>query len=371
MSSPLQVRFAGPADDAALCSLIQTITMPGDMVLSASYSPRFFEAIEVEGERPRVIVGEQDGRLAGCGLSAERTVYLNGKPVRLGYLSSLRLDPAIRSTTALARGYRFLRASEDGQGRVPFYLSTIMADNVRAVSALCSGRGDLPRYIECGRYVTHVITVNRRRAYRNRDGIRIRNGAELGPDILVKCLNEWGSKRQFYPVYTVADLAAPGGLLRGLRADDFLAACDEHGRPIGVLACWDQMPFRRYTVKRYQGSLRFLSPLLGAAGRLLGRALLPEAGTTVSCLHVACIAILNDDPRSFDCLFRHALAKAREQGRDYLLVGLSEGDPFAARAARLAHLRLHSGIYMVGWNLAQEATKQLDGRPLYLELGSL
>lgn len=371
MNGPMQVRLAGRKDDAALCGLMQRVGMPGNMELSVSYAPSFFEAIEVEGDRPRVIVGERDGSLVGCGLVVERNVYLNGKPVRVGYLSSLRLEPGIRSTTALARGYRLLRTLRDPRSPLPFYLSTIMSDNGPAADLLCSGRAGLPRYVRCGRYATHVMAVSRRKRPGGRELMPIRSGSDLGPDTLSRLLNDWGARRQFFPVYTEADLTAEGGLLRGLRPEHFLVACDRHDRPVGVLACWDQFPFRRYVVNRYRGLLRAFYPLMGAAGRVLGRTLLPAAGGPVSGLHLACLATLNDDPRVFDCLLDRALGVAHDLGRDYLFVGLAEGDPLADRARRRAHLCMHSGIYRVDWNLGLEAPEPLDGRPLYLELGSL
>lgn len=371
MSGPLQVRLARPADDAALCALMQGITMPGRMELAVSYDPSFFGAVAVEGDQPDVIVGEQDGRLVGCGLVAGRRVYLNGVPARVGYLSSLRLDPDIRGTTALARGYRFLRILQKQHAPLPFSLSTIMNDNGEAAGLLGSGRAGLPRYVRCGRYITHVLAVGRLRGNHGSAPLRIRKGSEFGPDALCRLLNDWGSRRQFYPVYTAADLTTPGGLLRGLRPEHFLVACDERDQPVGMLACWDLMPFRRYIVTRYHGLLRLLSPLVGLAGRCLGRALLPPAGKAVSCLHVACIATRNDDPAVFEGLLQAALSIARDLHRDYLFVGLAEGDPLADRAHRLAHLRLYSGIYLVGWDLPPDAAATLDGRPLYLELGSL
>lgn len=360
--SGLMLRLATRADDALIRAVLRRNSMPGAMALAFAHEPSFFDAIEVEGYDPQVVVGEQDGQLVGAGLVAMRRVYLNGETAEVGYLSSLRTDPAIRGTTALARGYRFYRQVHEVQQRVPFYLSTIMEDNNTARELLTSGRAGLPSYHEIGRYHTTAIPLLSQGKLRLPAGIRIVAGSAVGAEEIAAFLCETGRTRQFYPAYTAEELQAPTGLLRGLVLDDFAVAL-AGDRILGVMAAWNQLPFRQHVVTGYQGWLRWARPLLGS--------LLPPPGEPVRSLLAACVAIRNDDPAVFRALLRHLLRVHAGGAHCFLFVGLAGNDPLLPVACEPWHLTLHSRIYVVEWGDGRAAVRTLDDRVPYLELGSL
>lgn len=358
----LTLRLATRDDDAQIRAVLRRNTMPGAIALAFAHEPSFFEAIEVEGRDPQVVVGEQDGRLVGAGLVTIRQVYLNGEPSDVGYLSSLRADPAIRGTTALARGYRAFRQVHEAQRRVPFYLSTIMEDNRQARELLTSGRAGLPAYREIGRYHTQVIPLLRRRQPRLPAGLRMVTGSAVGAAELAEFLRETGKSRQFYPVYTADDLQAPTGLLRGLALDDVAVAL-AGDRILGVMAAWNQLPFRQHVVTGYQGWLRWARPLFGR--------LLPAPGEPVQSLLAACLAIRDDDPAVFRALVRHLLHQHAGGAHRLLFIGLAGDDPLLPVAQEPWHFTVHSRMYAVDWVDGQAALQALDARAPYLELGSL
>lgn len=358
----LTLRLATRVDDAQIRAVLRRNTMPGAMELAFAHEPSFFDAIEVEGRDPQVVVGEQDGQLVGAGLVTVQRVYLNGEASEVGYLSSLRADSSIRGTTALARGYRFYRQVHEAQRRVPFYLSTIMEDNRTARELLTSGRAGLPSYHEIGRYHTITIPLLRQGKLRLPAGLRMVTGSAIGAREIAAFLQETGKSRQFYPVYTADDLQAPTGLLRGLALDDF-AVVLAGDRIQGVMAAWNQLPFRQHVVTGYQGWLRWAQPLLGR--------LLPPPGEPVRSLLAACLAIRDDDPAVFHVLLRHLLHVHAGRTHRWLFIGLAGDDPLQPVAAEPWHLTLHSRIYTVEWGDGRAALQALDDRVPYLELGSL
>ena len=358
----LTLRLATRADDAQIRAVLRRNVMPGAMELAFAHEPSFFDAIEVEGSDPQVVVGEQDGQLVGAGLVTLRRVYLNGEASDVGYLSSLRADPAIRGTIALARGYRFYRHLHEAQRRVQFYLSTIMEDNSTARELLTSGRAGLPSYHEIGRYHTMVIPLPRWGKLRLPAGLSIVAGSTVGAGEIAAFLQETGKSRQYYPLYTAEDIQSPTGLLRGLALDDFAIAL-AGDRILGVLAAWNQLPFRQHLVTGYQGWLRRTRPLLGG--------LLPPPGESVQSLLAACIAIHDDDPAVFRVLLRHLLHTHAGGAPRFLFIGLASDDPLLPVAKEPWHLTLHSRLYTVAWGDACTALQAIDGRTPYLELGSL
>jgi len=365
MSGGLTIRLATREDDAQVRAVLRRNVMPGAMELAFTHEPSFFDAIDVEGYDPRVIAGEEDGQVVGVGLLATRRVFLNGAPAEIGYLSSLRADPAIRGTTALARGYRFFRRLHN-ERPLPFYLSTIMEENAAAREILTSGRAGLPAYHEIGRYRTLAIPLFRRKRKMLPAWLRLTRGSEVGAEAIAAFLQHAGRARQCFPVYTAEELSAPAGLLRGLSLDDFTVALS--GDEIaGTLACWNQLPFRQHLVAGYNGLIRWGRPALNLLAAPAGCQLLPPPGTPVRCMLAACLAIRHDNPGVFRALLQHALSTRAGAGHDYLFVGLAEGDPLLPVAAEPLHIALRSRIYAVTW----DAAPALDGRAPYMELGSL
>ncbi len=341
--------------------------MPGGISFAFTHEPSFFDAIEVEGHGARVIVGEVGGLVKGVGLMARRRVYLNGRPQEIGYLSSLRIDSDMRGSTGLARGYRFLRRLHEQERGVPCYLTTIMEDNVPARTLLTSGRAGLPRYHEIGTYLTMCIPLVPVRA--RRGGIQVVPAAGLGLEAaqIAGLLSSWGPARQLYPVYTQQDIESSSGILRGLSVGDFFVAVDS-GQPCGVAALWDQMSFRQNVVTGYSPALRLARPFANAVGGMFGLTLLPAPGTAVAGLMVACLATRDNDPDVTRALLIRLIEEGRGRRKSYMFVGFAEHDPRAPAAATFPQITLRSRAYLVTWDGPAPA---LDGRPFYLEAGSL
>ncbi len=362
----LKFRLADHDDDSGIRAVFRRNVMPGSMSLAFTHEPNFFAAIEVEGYSQQVMVVENDGELAGSGVIARRRVYLNGQPAEVGYLSSLRVDSAFRNTTVMGRGYRYLRQLHESQPGIPFYLSTIMEENVAARELLTSGRAGLPNYREIGKYVTTIIPLIRRP---NRDcPIAIINGTKVGSTAIADFLNKTGPSRQFFPVYTATDIDSPTGILRGLQPENFLAAISGD-EIVGVMACWNQLPFRQHVVAEYHGMLKFSRPVINFVSSAFGCRMLPDPGEPVNSLLAAGIAIKNDDPAIFRALLRHALAIHSNNGSDLFFIGMAANDPLLPIVTEPWHITLHSRIYTVDWNA--DAANRFDAKVPYLELGGL
>jgi hypothetical protein len=366
---PLTFRLANRKDDAQIRALLQRVDMPGAMSLAFTYEPDFFAAVEVEGAHTRVVVGERGGAIVGMGLSAQRRLYVDGQPENVGYLGSLRGDPAERNGFGLLRGYRYFRDLE-GTMPVRFYLSTIMEDNHAARRILTSRHAGLPQYHEVGLYRTLAFPLIRRRKPKADSRLQIVHGEQVGAAAIVAFLNTVGPEKQFFPVYDAEDIESSTGLLRGLRLSDFRVAL-AGDRIAGVMAGWDQCAFRQHRVTGYSGVLRKLRPVLNLASKCLGAALFPSPGRPVQSFYAACIAIAANDAAVFRALLRHMLYEMHGQGRDALMVGLAANDPLLEAAQAWWHVTLSSRIYAVTWEEGSGLLRALQGRVPYLELGSL
>jgi hypothetical protein len=367
--TPLTFRLANREDDAQIRALQQRIDMPGAMSLTFTYEPDFFAAVEVEGASPRVVVGERGGAIVGMGLSAQRRLYVNGQPESVGYLGSLRADPAERNGIGLLRGYRYLRQA-DATVPVRFYLSTIMEDSQVARRILTSRHAGLPQYHEVGLYRTLIFPLIERRKPKADRRFRVVRGEQVGAAAIAAFLNTVGPEKQFFPVYDAEDIESSTGLLRGLRLSDFRVAL-AGDRIAGAMAGWDQCAFRQHRVTGYSGVLRTLRPALNLAAKCLGITLLPSPGMPARSLCAAGIAIAENDAAVFQGLLRHMLHEMHGPGRDVLMVGLAANDPLLQAAQAWRHAALSSRIYAVTWKEDNGLLPALQRRVPYLELGSL
>jgi hypothetical protein len=350
----MTVECATANDDAALRHLLRETAMPGAISLAFAREPSYFAAATVEGHHVETHVARAHGRIVAAATRAEKAVYIDGQGGRIGYLCELRIHPDFRRGTLLARIYRQLRRLHE-TGQVPFYLSTIVADNDQARRTLTSGRAGLPTYRDIGAYHTLAFSP---RPFRTPQ-LPVRRAEEADRDALLAFLQRHGPKRQFFPRYRSADFAT--GLLRGLRMQDvFLVGTDEI---LGCVALWDQSGFRQSIVDRYSRAMALARPVWNLYARVRGAPMLPRPGGEIPCLYLALPCVEDDDPAIFSALLDSALAAADRP----VLAGLHERDPLLPVAARRPHRLYLSRVYQVYW----EPPELLEDRVPYLELGGL
>ncbi|RPH86269.1 MAG: hypothetical protein EHM66_04530 [Deltaproteobacteria bacterium] len=356
-------------DDEQICVLMRSISMPGIISLTVDCEPSFFKAIEVEGYVRRVIVGESNQQIVGACLMAKRRMFLNGIPADVGYMSSLRIDPLIRSKTHITQGVQIFRQWHKESFGVPFYLFAVLKDNLVARNVLTSGLFGLPASKDVGTLYAAAIPLLIRRLPRLPDGLRVVRGSVVGAVKIAKFLNRTGSEKQFFPVYTADDILADDQILQGLHLDDFyIAVTGDH--IVGVIACWNQLPFRRTLVTGYSGYMRWLKQLIAPLVKALHIAPIPNPGEAFRNVFAACIAIAGNDQQIFKLLLDTILHDEYNTGKTFLMVGLMEGDPLLPALRKYLHIPIRTCIYAWAWD-GLDAVNQLDGRLPYLELGGL
>jgi hypothetical protein len=372
-----RLELATPADDVDLCQVLAATPTDGRIAVTFRRDPSWFAGAVVDG-RMRQVVACRDletGRVIGFGCRSVRDVYVNGRPAAVGYLSGLRLLPAHRHRGLLARGYAMVRDLH-GDGRVPYYLTTIAAGNGMALDLLTSGRAGLPAYHQAGIHRTlaislpHWVRNGRLRHGENNGALRIRTAKKEDLPSVLAFLREEGPRRQFFPRLGRDDFLTPTGAMRGLALDDLLLA-ERAGRLVGTAAAWDQRGDRRWVVDGYRGWLRWARPGYNAWAWPRGRPRLPPAGSILDCMMAALIVVADDDRDVFDALLKAVCDHAVEVPVSYLLLGMHGDDPLLPAARRFHAVTYETHVFIVCWPDGEAARAELDGRVPYLELGSL
>ena len=363
----IEFGLAQSADDAALRDLLRRTGMPGEIELAFLREPSFFVAGRVGNRETQTMVCRdvEADEIVGLGERSVRAAYVDGEPAALGYLSNLRGAVEWRKGLGLARGYGYLRTLH-ADGKVRFYVTTILEENADAIALLTSGRGRLPRYEQVGTLTTYLIPIHRRRRARSTGAEPVRAG---GVEDALGCLDAWNRRHQFAPVYTHEDLTGATGLLPDFTVDHLYVA--REGRRVqGTLGVWDQSGFKQTVVTSYSRRLARVRRLYNAYTAVRGVPGLPPAGSQLRLLHGAFLSANDDDAATALALVERVLVDWSDRGASYLVLALAEGHPLSETLSRHAARRLTSRVYAVYWPDEGEPTFD-RGRPIHLEVATL
>lgn len=370
----IDYRLAGPRDDDGVRRLLRENPFDGRIRLSFECEPDAFAAGRIYGPTQQTLIAcdTRSDRLVGMALRAERSVFVNGVPQRLGYLGQLRLDGSVRRRPRLlADGFDALR-SLHRRGDVPAYLVSIVDDN-RPARRLLTGRGfpGAPTFTPLEPLAACAIPVwqGAFARTRTREQNRVEEGrAELAAPI-AECLRRTGARHQFFPVWAAADLASAA--TPGLRITDFLVRRDGD-RVTACAALWDQRSFRQTIVRGYSPWLSRIRPLLNAAGLLTGLPSLPDPGTSLPFAYLSHFAVERDDERCAAELIEAALSSARGRGLHYIVIGLAARHPLVNMIGRrFRHRRYVSHLYLAHWPDGEDFVRAVDGRVPHPEIAVL
>lgn len=326
--------------------------MEGAIRLAFPREPDYFAAAPHLGCRSATfVIRDETGDIVATGSRTTQEVWLEGEPALLGYLSGLRVAPERRiGRRTLAEGYALARGTRT-EDELPFDLTAIVADNVRARRLLERGLPGLPVYTPVGELVTLTFPVGRRtrRGFppRGGSGLEVVDGVGGGPERIAarmadrlarEAASAWLAPR--WGVDGLARLAAGGsGSWSPLVAfrDGAVAGCG---------AVWDQRPFRQCVVAGYAPALARIRRALNLFLRLAGRPSLPPPGSRLRLGYLSHLAA--DDEEVLAAIVEAALGRAAAVGLDHLSLALAAGDPrLEGLKGRFRGRELRSVLYLV------------------------
>jgi hypothetical protein len=367
-------------DDWDLRQVLEATPMEGAISVTFHREPSWFAGAVVDGRFRQVLACRdlQTGRIIGFGCRSVRDVYVNGQPAAVGYLSSLRVLPEYRNLGLVARGYATFRKLH-GDGRVPFYLTTIANGNRTALKILTSRRAGLPTYHPAGTYQTIVIPIPRRKKRYTSLMFERGSKATIRPATiadLATLLDFWatvGPQRNYFPRLEQNDFLSPHGMMRGLSLDQILLA-EQDGRLVGTLAAWDQHDYRQSVVSAYHGGLYWLRWLYNIGACSMGRPALPRPGDSFHYVMGALPVVADDKESVFTALLEGLLDRLAGGAYTHILIGLHEADRLLLVLKRYQIACYMTHLFLVSWPIedpGEGSRTSLNGRVPYLEGGSL
>lgn len=361
-----RIRFdlAAVGDDADIRRLLRENPMPGRISLSFEREPNYFADAKLSGEIKQTIVARDGGRVICVGNCTIRQRFVNGHPVRVGYLGGLRLDASHSGRFDILRqGYEFFHQLQ-ADAPADFYFTSIAADNARARSILERDLPGMPSYEFIGEFVTVMLPAQFGQSVQDVSENRNRTAEQI-----VTFLNNFNRERQFAPCWAEEEVTALRSL--GLSINDFTFVAHP-GRIEAVAALWDQRVFKQTVVREYAPSLMRVRPVLNIAARFSGGTRLPAIGEVLRNVYVSHLAIDLNKPDLLLQLIAELRRGAAQRKIELLTLGFAANDPKLAVMRRNFRGReYHSRLYVVRWPDCGGAAQELDGRVIAPEVALL
>lgn len=371
-NNDLHFQLATADHDAGLRRLLRENPLPGSISISLEREPEFFAAANIEGSEHQTIVATENGRVVATGSISARQRFINGEPMRVGYLSGLRLDRSCKGRPEIIRrGYDLFRNIHERGGPL-IYLSSIIAGNRAALRFLERGLTGMPTYRFLGELVTLIIRRSHlwrfnhpasraRRVLQNGDLRALHVSHCSGADIL-EILNRNNREYQFAPVWSAKDIGA----------EDFWTLHANFDTPVACAGVWDQRAMKQSVVRGYSGALKWARPFFNVAATFLGTPRLPEIGSALSHVYVSHLAARSDQPELTECLVNLVRASNSARSADYVVIGFDSRDPRLAHLRRVFRVREYvSRIYAVYWEDGAAFARNLDERLFAPEVATL
>jgi hypothetical protein len=373
---PSTLRLAAVADEPALRRLLCENPMPGSISLTYEREPDYFIAARMEGTLSQTIVNVDNatGALLGMGTRIIRPMYINGGIQNIGYMSHLRADLSHPWGLSLARqlSRAFGKFHElHADGRVPFYLMSVIADNAPARRLLTAGFSGMPQAREYARMFTYAISPRRaKRELPLPHHLVLQRGApEYVPEIIA-CLQRNNGRRQFAPYWSTENLFT-ATRTPNLHPNDFFLAING-SRVVGCLALWDQTSFKQTVVRGYGGAMARWRPAINLLSRFVDIPNLPKINSPLQYCYASHLAIENDDPQIFSSLLRAVYNETNHRGFNYFMIGLSQLHPLRPVLMKsYLHITYPSQIYLMAWEDGLDAITSVGSQVPGLEIAVL
>jgi hypothetical protein len=370
MSVTVRPVLATPENEHLFRKMLRDNPVGGDILVSMEREPDALHAAGITGDRHDLLMGvrDDDGDVVVIGGRYELDLFINGEPQKTGYLGELRSAGGFGFRRKyLLMCYREMRRCHES-GDVPYYLTTIIADNAPARRLLEANLKGMPVYEPRGNIVT--LTIPARAGARARPRLVVESGRKEDLGALAAALLERGRDYQFMPAWSHDVLRSPTRC-RGLSADDFLLIRADGGLRAS-LALWDQRGFKQSIIRGYAGPLARWRPLYNLVAPALRRPVLPPAGSRLESAYLSHLNVDPDDVEGITALVASACRAAVARGLDYVMLGLAEAHPLyeTIRATFTTHDYV-SVVYVVYWEDGEQAATAIDGRLLHPEVAIL
>jgi len=339
-------RLATDTDNAALLDLFGDVPMRGDLVLATRREPDFFALYRMQKVEPVVYVGDADGGLMGMCTALLREGFLDGRVQKVGYLGDLRVR--FDRSRAFARFFGDYFEALCARTGCSQYYTSLLASNRAAINALTKRRAKRSRqpHYELLRPFTTVSVQLTWRPRRTTD-VPVASATPNDLPAVTALLHADHQQRPFGYRFDDGELEHRLAHWPGFSLDDVLVAKDSTGAVCGVASVWNPKPVKRFEVRAYGGSMRWVKRGYDAAATVLRWPKLPEPGHEFRYAYLCNVSVKGGDVRVFRALLDEAYRRLHGTGLHFFSFDLGAGDPRWAALKGFMVQKLDFALYGV------------------------
>lgn len=343
------------ADNREVLDLVNSTAIKGNIEISFTKGPDYLKVLKICADDVQAVIGKVNNKVEILGTRSLKKAYINGAKETLGYLSDLKISKNAKKIHALSDGFKFMKSLMD-DNRAKLHIATIIEDNKQGKIALtwANKNPNIPNFYDLGIMNTYFILPLLPKFISKKVQI-IRGTIDILDDI-VEFLNTEGRKKQFFPIYTKEDFLN----LPNFNVNDFYVAI-KNNVIIGVIAKWEQTPFKQVIIKKYNNKWKWIKKFTGK--------ILPQENEQIKQFYLGFMAIKDNDNSIFEAL----LGKIHNDNRHYKYFSLilHSQDNLNRSLNKFLSIKYKSRLYITEFIKNEEIIKMIDDRIPYLELAGL
>ena len=324
-------------DGVEMCDLFEQTEMQAPIEMMLTRRPNVFLSYKKENENAEVFLIKSDNEIILQIACLTHEYYIDGKPVRAGYLCGLRKKPGIFKIN-----YNDFIQEIFNECKCDIYYASIIDGNQRATKLLAKGHKQLPVFYPLCKNTSFVF---RSKKTKPSDGFVFRDASETDGTRIEVFIKEQRGKYDFTPAFNFKNYT-------DLNIDNFYFI-EQNNEILCVCALWWQESFKQYRVKRYNGVARIFSFLPA----------FPKIGEAIKSPVISFLISKDENIKYYTEMLRHIANVIAPLSKLYT-VGVSQNSVlFHVLSQRTSAARFDSTIYTLN--------KPLSGDKIHIEGGLL
>jgi hypothetical protein len=344
--------------------------MPGHMRFSFEANPSFFDSLRIHGYKNTVIVAkDESNKVLGFGVRSIQKLFIEEKLSDVGYLSMLRIDKKHRGKGILHNGMHFLKDLDQKDNNTSFYFSFIVNNNKLAKKIFLSKKEGFPTFYNMGNISTYIIFLDKdffrskiKPNERLLDKYTIKRASDKDADAIIKFVNNYGSKRNFFPSISKKDILT-------LSKTFFLAY--KNKELSGIVSVWNQSEVRQTIVRGYSLPMQVYTTMFNLYAKYSSKKPFPKVNKPFNYVYLSDILVKDDNSDLFNALLKHVLTEYTDQKYDKYhccVFSMHEKDGLNEVLDNYKKISYNSTMYLSSWKNQDKLFNTLKNRSIYVDI---
>lgn len=341
------------ADNEKILALLEGLSTKQSFHLAQTRRPDPIKSFLSDGDKVTIAVVKAKDEIAYLGVCAENKFFVTGSAQAIGYISSIRKNPAFLYRVGWRDAlYGYFKEQHKN---VKLFLFAIMADNTHAIKSLTRSTDSAPPARLICKYKAFIVNARR---FKTKKLPRLMEFSQLGKNDLgeaVAFLKKEGRKNELFPE------------ISNLR-DNFLGATinnsfvmKKKGRIVGFASILDQTHKKQFFVKKYAKWVRAVKRPFNLISRPMKLITMPDENLSINCPVVSLCVVENNDPNLYDLLLCQVSAEVKKQS-DIFTVSMAINNPCINTLSSWWNLSIDYNLYAMDYS-----KKTLNFKNIYID----